>query len=107
MKYYRSLIEKTRFSIHSADGNHIVHLGWVHHLGRYETPDRVVESSSASRPPARMCILHGHVVHYDIWQVAHNCVEALPLMTMMARRYGVMHGIAAQAELKICFLACL
>ena len=33
--------------------------------------------------------------------------ERSPLMSMMARRYGVMHGLAAQAAAEACFLACL
>lgn len=33
--------------------------------------------------------------------------ESSPIMSTMARRYGVMHGIAAQAAAEVCFLACL
>ena len=33
--------------------------------------------------------------------------ERSPLMTMMVRRYGVWHGIVAQAAAEACFLACL
>lgn len=33
--------------------------------------------------------------------------EASPIMAIMARRYGVWHGVAAQAAAEACFIACL
>ena len=108
MKYYQSLIEKKLNFLF------IVLMGitlstWVGFI-IWEGMNQQVEWWRVVVPAA---LLLGCAFHIDIssimtfgrWLIiAWKCS---PSMTVVTRRYGVIHGIAEQAAVKTYFLACL